>query len=661
MNDAMLSVRRSASRSAAAVLLSMTLLVSGALAATADTGIDISRWQHLHALNWSKAKADGVTYAFIKATEGRTYTNPYFAGDWKATGSRGILHGAYHFARPSRGTAAAQARHFVSVAGLQAGRGVLPPVLDLEVTGRLGVKALRTWTATWLQNVERLTGRTPIIYVSPSFWEQHLGNSRAFHHYPLWVAHYGVKSPRVPGGWPRWTFWQRTSGGHIDGIAGRVDLNRFNGDGTQLARMANRRIAVSPSTVGTNVPAPPSPTTLSMRASKYSVYAGTAVRLRGVLKSAKGALVDKTVTLWRQPAGATKATRIGRTTTGKYGRYSFSTTPKRTASYVVKFGGGTAYARATSPARNINLLDAEPTTLGVAATRTLVYPGQDTTITGALFTAKGSVGGRTVELWQQLEGAVSQTKLRTVTTSATGRYSFTLHPTVTATYVVKWAGNTRYAASSSIPAKITYRRTIPTTVTLSSSRTGLYPGETVALSGTLVSELGTMGPQTVKLYRQDAGEAEATVVSTLTTDAAGTFFTAISPTDTAKYTVRYPGAATYDPAASSTVGIQVLPQEPTTMTASARRTTIAQGQGTTFRGRLRTVAGTGVAGMRVVIMRRVAGESTWRRAKVVTSSEDGGRWSTLVTPKKTSVFKAVWAGSPRYPGSTSPKIRIVVR
>ncbi len=82
-------------------------------------------------------------------------------------------------------------------------------------------------------------GRTPILYFSPYFWIDHLGNATNFTHYPLWIAHYTSGHPLVPGGWQTWTFWQRTSSGSVRGIGGHVDMNRFNGSSAQLAKIAN--------------------------------------------------------------------------------------------------------------------------------------------------------------------------------------------------------------------------------------------------------------------------------------------------------------------------------------------------------------------------------------------------------------------------------------
>lgn len=222
-------------------LTSLALLLTGAGgAAAAIYGPDVSSYQHPsgYSIGWSSAKASGsATFGFVKATEGTGYTNPWFSTDFASMASTGIMRGAYHFANPAQ-SASAQASYFVSVAGRFNRVGDLPPVLDLETTGGLSPSALVAWTATWLQTVKSLTGRTPMIYTGPYFWQSAMGNSRAFTGYPLWIASYGVSSPQVPGGWPSWTFWQYTSSASLSGVSGAVDMNVFNGTLAQLQTLA---------------------------------------------------------------------------------------------------------------------------------------------------------------------------------------------------------------------------------------------------------------------------------------------------------------------------------------------------------------------------------------------------------------------------------------
>jgi GH25 family lysozyme M1 (1,4-beta-N-acetylmuramidase) len=259
---------------AAAAALSVGALAAPAVAAPAPSGPDVSRWQHGSPLSWAKVKASGQSFAFIKASEGTAYTNPYFASDWSGTRSAGLLHGAYHFARPSVGSAVAQARHFIAVAGKTGSAGDLPPVLDLEQSGGLSPVQLTTWTRQFLTETTRLTGRTPILYTYPYFWRTSMAGTTAFTSYPLWIASYnGAAQPQMPA-WPRWTFWQYSSSSTVAGIAGKADMNRFNGTSDQLRQLAN----IAPPVVKTT---PAAVTKVTAKLSASSTVRKGAVTLRG--------------------------------------------------------------------------------------------------------------------------------------------------------------------------------------------------------------------------------------------------------------------------------------------------------------------------------------------------------------------------------------------
>ncbi|GAB2918756.1 hypothetical protein GCM10027047_15400 [Rhodococcus aerolatus] len=231
-------------RGALAVATTALLLVTGAgLAVAANPGgPDVASYQHPGgaSIDWTRVKAAGQSFALVKSTEGTGYVNPYFSSDWQSIRAAGMVRASYHYAKPGI-SPTAQADFFVQTAGPMNSPGDLPPVLDLESTDGLGPAALQDWTRTFLQRVQTLTGRTPIIYTYPSFWENQMGNSTAFTQYPLWIADYnGGDAPRTPlvGGWPTWTFWQYTDSGRIDGIPAAVDRNSFNGDEAALTSLA---------------------------------------------------------------------------------------------------------------------------------------------------------------------------------------------------------------------------------------------------------------------------------------------------------------------------------------------------------------------------------------------------------------------------------------
>jgi GH25 family lysozyme M1 (1,4-beta-N-acetylmuramidase) len=233
-----------------ALLVALTVVLGTAVPASAlMSGVDVASFQHPGGapIDWAAVKASGQSFAFVKATEGTGYTNPYFASDWSASGAVGLYRGAYHFARPALplDTAIAQARYFVSRTGSMNGALDLPGVLDLETTGGLGQADLANWTRTWLAEVTRLTGKPPIVYTGYYFWRDSLGNPTDIGaNYRLWLPSYPSNpdsttfKPLVPAGWSTWTFWQYRSDGSVPGISGGVDMNRFCCDGGSLTALA---------------------------------------------------------------------------------------------------------------------------------------------------------------------------------------------------------------------------------------------------------------------------------------------------------------------------------------------------------------------------------------------------------------------------------------
>lgn len=215
-----------------AALLVMMLVTTGGVA-SASTGVDVASYQHPNGapINWNQVRAAGHSFAYVKATESTTYTNPFFKDDWPGIGNAGLLRGAYHYAQPTwpMSTAVDQARYFVSKTGSMNGGGDLPPMLDLEDTDtNLTSGQIVEWSRIWLGEVERLTGRRPIIYTGRWYWSGYLGSNLGLNDYRLWLSDYnGQSAPtHTIAGW-NWTIWQFTSTGSVPGIVGNVDVNRF--------------------------------------------------------------------------------------------------------------------------------------------------------------------------------------------------------------------------------------------------------------------------------------------------------------------------------------------------------------------------------------------------------------------------------------------------
>ncbi len=199
-------------------------------------GIDVSVWQG--AINWTKVKAAGAQFAFVRISDGATLRDRYFDVNWAGAKAAGVIRGAYQFFRPGQ-SATAQANVMISAIGtLQPGD--LPPVIDVEDTGGLSPSAVASSVRTWVDRVQAALGVAPIIYTGPYFWHYQVGAPASFAPNAAWIAHTGTSCPYLPAPWSRWTFWQHEISS-IDGISGPVDRNRFNGSLAQLQELAGAR------------------------------------------------------------------------------------------------------------------------------------------------------------------------------------------------------------------------------------------------------------------------------------------------------------------------------------------------------------------------------------------------------------------------------------
>lgn len=216
-------------------------------------GIDVSH--HRGTVNWNLVRAAGIRFAFIKATEHTSFVDSQFDINWRDSRNAGMMRGAYHFFRPAY-DAEAQAEHYLARVGDIYHRTDLPPVLDVEAYPSNVYEEFLALTLTqrinrvrkWLTTVAEATGKTPIIYTNQSTWIYVMGNTNELTNFPLWVAHYGVTTPSIPGGsWGgnSWTFWQYTGSGTVPGVNDGdppVDRNVFNGSATELVSWAGFKV-----------------------------------------------------------------------------------------------------------------------------------------------------------------------------------------------------------------------------------------------------------------------------------------------------------------------------------------------------------------------------------------------------------------------------------
>ena len=198
-------------------------------------GVDISYYQGT--IDWAKAKAAGVKFAFVRVSDGTTFVDPKFVQNWSNTKTNGVIRGAYQFFRPSQNVNA-QADMMINAIG-QYTPGDLPPVIDVEADGGLAPATVAARVRQWVDRVKTALGVEPIVYTGMYFWRDEVGGPTSFAPNPLWIAQYTSLCPNLPAPWMKWTFWQHTDSGHVNGITGNVDMDKFNGDITALIAFAN--------------------------------------------------------------------------------------------------------------------------------------------------------------------------------------------------------------------------------------------------------------------------------------------------------------------------------------------------------------------------------------------------------------------------------------
>src|SRR4051812_1535161 len=88
----------------AAVVCAFAEQLESRLLMARPLGIDVSHWDGT--INWTSVRAAGKEFAFQKATEGTTYTDPTFTTNMNGGKNAGVLMGAYHFGHPANNNAA---------------------------------------------------------------------------------------------------------------------------------------------------------------------------------------------------------------------------------------------------------------------------------------------------------------------------------------------------------------------------------------------------------------------------------------------------------------------------------------------------------------------------------------------------------------------------
>jgi lysozyme len=204
-------------------------------------GVDYSKWQGR--INPQKLINFGIAFAIVKCGEYLTYyDDPEFDDKYYDYNMYGLElvdlpHGSYYFYHPKAGNTK-QLRHFERL--WKANPHDFPPVLDVEAHDGLSPAEVARQIKVMLEGMEEISGRQPIIYTSPGFWNSYAYNPDWSDEYKFWVAQYPKLTTTI---FKNVIMHQFTDKGAIPGCP-TIDLNYWLGTEEELRELTEKEITI---------------------------------------------------------------------------------------------------------------------------------------------------------------------------------------------------------------------------------------------------------------------------------------------------------------------------------------------------------------------------------------------------------------------------------
>lgn len=193
-------------------------------------GVDVSEYQG--EVDWNRIKYQGISFVFIKATEGSKSKDDYFDKNFGELKNMDMLLGVYHFfSFETEGEE--QAQNYINTVGyIENDDSIFIPIIDVEYYSYYEkAKPYKEWIIeelqTMLDDLENTYRIKPMIYTTMGFYDDYINGN--FSDYDIWIRDI-VTKPNLEN--RDWRFWQYTGKGRLDGYSGQekfIDLNVFNG------------------------------------------------------------------------------------------------------------------------------------------------------------------------------------------------------------------------------------------------------------------------------------------------------------------------------------------------------------------------------------------------------------------------------------------------
>ena len=180
--------------------------------------IDVSDWQGQ--IDWKKVKSDGVVGAIIRYGDGNVL-DKRFAENMKNAKAAGLHIGSYIFSR-AKNIAEAEAEATKLYNACKPYSPDMPLYIDLEAKGL--EKYANVVAQAFLVKMKALGGRGG-VYANLNWWNNYLAETaRDYSSNPFWIAQYNDTMDYKPA--DKMGMWQYTSSGSVDGISGKVDMDK---------------------------------------------------------------------------------------------------------------------------------------------------------------------------------------------------------------------------------------------------------------------------------------------------------------------------------------------------------------------------------------------------------------------------------------------------
>lgn len=195
-------------------------------------GIDVSKWQA--EIDWEKVKSAGAEFVFIRcgytslSQKFAMYEDEYFRQNIQGAYDAGLKVGIYFFSNSKTvSEAKKEAEKTLELIDDYKYMITLPVVYDFEAFSdayrAYGLsKAQVTKNLLAYAEILKEEGYTPMYYGSPNFLASSFDVPQLTE-YDCWLANYTTQTAYAGD----YSYWQYSSTGKIDGIAGNVDCNFF--------------------------------------------------------------------------------------------------------------------------------------------------------------------------------------------------------------------------------------------------------------------------------------------------------------------------------------------------------------------------------------------------------------------------------------------------